>query len=128
MRRISRLWRLWAAPARLVLLTTASSADSAPAGSIVGVVWMDANADGTRQQLESGFPDVELILHQNMAIGQVVLRTRTGRDGRFTFEGIAHGLYAVSMPVGPLAPGFSTYPQRLASGTLTVGVSVSGPT
>ena len=58
-------------------------------------VWQDSNNDGVQQEGEPGLPNVEVALLN--ANDTPITTTRTDTDGRYTFEGLIPGDYAVSV-------------------------------
>jgi hypothetical protein len=79
-------------------------------GSLSGVVYFDANGDGTRTANspgvyfdEHGITGVYITLRGTNDLGEtVVLTTRTGEDGSYAFTGLRPGVYSIleSQPEG----------------------------
>jgi hypothetical protein len=78
--------------------------DEITPGSISGYVYFDANANGVRDEGESGLSNVFVDL-QGVAFGVPVFQsTITGFDGSYSFQGLQPGRYVIS----EVQPGFYT--------------------
>ena len=65
--------------------------------SIAGLVFEDANRNGTLDGTDRGISGVEIVLNGTDDLGQsVAIRTRTDGDGRYRFDGLRPGTYGVS--------------------------------
>lgn len=71
----------------------------APSGSISGVVFNDANGNGTLDDGEGGLASVTVQLQD--ADGNVLEETTTAADGNYAFTGLAGGAYSVSQSLLP---------------------------
>lgn len=75
-----------------------ASPPTAGTGELRGVVWLDVSVGGNTGKIdptERGLPGVAL---EAVRDGQVVARTTTGDDGRFTFPDLARGEVVVRLP------------------------------
>jgi hypothetical protein len=73
-------------------------------GSISGTVWNDGNGNGIQEDPSTGLPGVTVKLKQ----GGTVLQTKTtNSNGIFLFEGLAAGVYEVSVDSGTLPSGIT---------------------
>ena len=75
-----------------------ASAPQAGAGELRGLVWLDVSAGGNAGEvdvIERGLPGIAV---EAVRDGQVVARTTTGDDGRFTFPDLAVGEVTVRLP------------------------------
>jgi RHS repeat-associated protein len=72
--------------------------DSAPLGSITGIVWNDANADGLRSG-ESGLSGVNVWLYAGTSetSGTALATATTASDGSYSFASLAPGSYTVKV-------------------------------
>lgn len=62
---------------------------------ITGVVWNDTNVDGERQNTENLVPGIEVLLVNLNDSGNVLARTSTNSNGRYTFSDLEQGNYIV---------------------------------
>lgn len=87
----------------LVLLLGLSSPAAAQATSGVGgVVWLDADEDGTVDPSEARVAGAQVKLRQG---GAVVATTVTAADGSYAFAGVDAGNYGVQVVTSSLPPG-----------------------
>ena len=63
--------------------------------NITGVVWNDANTDGERQTEENLIPGIEVLLVNLNDSSNVLARTSTNSNGRYTFTDLEQGDYIV---------------------------------
>jgi large repetitive protein len=89
-------------------------------GSVSGLVWLDANADGLRDAGEAGLPGITVALSQ----GETTQTVTTVEDGTYRFEA-AVGEYAVSLKNLPddVLPVVGSLPVTVAAGTEIAGVN-----
>jgi ABC-type sugar transport system permease subunit len=83
-----------------------ASQPTAGAGEVRGVVWLDVSVNGNAGKvdpIERGLPGVAV---EAVRDGQVVARTTTGDDGRFTFPDLARGEVVVRLPSSNFALPF----------------------
>jgi hypothetical protein len=66
-------------------------------GSISGTVWLDMNANGTRNPGEGGMAGVTVSLRAGGCGGSVVATTTTAADGSYSFTNLTAGSYCVSV-------------------------------
>src|SRR5262249_12345024 len=64
--------------------------------SLSGVVWFDANDNGSKGKLESGIGQVALTLTGTNDLGQpITLSTTTASDGSYSFGNLRPGTYTI---------------------------------
>lgn len=83
-----------------------ASTPQAGAGELRGVVWLDVSVNGNAGKvdpIERGLPGIAV---EAVRDGQVVARTTTGDDGRFTFPDLARGEVVVRLPSSNFALPF----------------------
>ncbi|NKE63247.1 ABC transporter permease subunit [Lentzea sp. PSKA42] len=83
-----------------------ASVPAAGNGEVRGVVWLDVSVGGSAGKvdpIERGLPGIAV---EAVRDGQVVARTTTGDDGRFTFPDLASGEVAVRLPSSNFALPF----------------------
>jgi ABC-type sugar transport system permease subunit len=83
-----------------------ASTPQAGAGELRGVVWLDVSLNGNAGKIdgiERGLPGIAV---EAVRDGQVVARTTTGDDGRFTFPDLARGEVVVRLPSSNFALPF----------------------
>ncbi len=73
--------------------------------TLSGVVYVDANANGTRETGENGLPSVTLTVRDGN--GNVLASTTTGPDGSYLFSALLPGTYALA-ETQPAGYGSST--------------------
>lgn len=66
-------------------------------GSVSGTVWLDMNANGTRNPGEGGMADVTVSLRAGGCGGSVVATTTTASNGSYSFADLSAGNYCVSV-------------------------------
>ncbi|MET9227885.1 ABC transporter permease subunit [Lentzea sp. NPDC003310] len=83
-----------------------ASPATADTGELRGLVWLDVSVGGAAGRVdptERGTPGVVV---EAVRDGQVVARTTTGDDGRFTFPDLGAGEVSVRLPAENFAPPF----------------------
>lgn len=122
-----------------VNVTAGATATATPigfqsAGVVAGVVFDDANGNGTRDGAEGGLSGVTVQL-VNATTGAVVATTTTAADGSYTFPSVPSGSYLVreTDPAGYTSTTPNVVPVTVVSGTTAVanfgdqvGSTVSG--
>ncbi len=90
-----------------------------PLGSISGLVWNDANGDGSRQGGEVGMGAATVFLGQGACPSSGYKTTTSAGNGTFTFNSLPAGTYCVSMNITPVCntPSIPTTP---TSYTITI--------
>ena len=74
----------------------------AQTGSISGVIWLDLNADGTRDADEGVIPEFPVMLYQG---DEVIAETVSDNEGLYIFEDLAPGEYRVGIQAQMLEAG-----------------------
>ena len=70
-------------------------------GSVAGIVWNDANANGRREAAEVGVGDVIVSFHRVLAAGWAFqTSTKTDSAGRYRIDGLQAATYAVVLDPG----------------------------
>ncbi|MEU5691898.1 ABC transporter permease subunit [Actinosynnema sp. NPDC020468] len=85
------------APGKVVPEASAASTPTPAPGEVRGVVWLDVSvggAPGRTDRAEKGLPGLAV---EALRGNEVVARTTTGDDGRFTFADLADGEYAIRL-------------------------------
>jgi uncharacterized repeat protein (TIGR01451 family) len=102
--------------------------------SLAGLIWLDANNDGTRQGSEAPIPGVVVTLTGNDAAGRPVNRTATtDATGRYRFDDLmaaGPGGYTVTeQSAQPVVAGNATLDGRTVAGSVggTASAVNSGP-
>lgn len=89
--------------------TTCATHTPPPVGSVSGIVWQDSNANGTKQQNESGYARVNVFLGtgacNNRAMG--TLTTTTNANGNYSFSNVSPGTYCLFMNIVPTCESYS---------------------
>jgi hypothetical protein len=104
---------------------TGGDGGSNPSGtsSITGRVWHDADGDGRVDVGDVGLTGVRVYVdaNNNGLFESTELSTLTGTDGRYTFTGLASGIYRIRQTPGP---GFTqVYPASTAARSVSLGNS-----
>ena len=97
-------------PVSPVIVPPPPPGPATPPAQISGLVYVDANANGTRDGGEAPIPNVLIFLDGIDQNGtRVSQTTRTGTDGRYSFTGLVPGLYTVreQQPDGRLLNGLT---------------------
>ncbi|HEY0201639.1 MAG TPA: hypothetical protein VGC24_08100 [Burkholderiaceae bacterium] len=94
------------------------SSESAGAGRITGVVYLDANRDGTQQASENGAPNVDVILDQRY-------RVTTDRDGRFEFPMVSTGRHQLTLRPESVPLPWGTQPDQVVNVEVQLRASTS---
>jgi hypothetical protein len=76
--------------------TVASAAVSNGVGSVHGLAFIDADANGERSESEDGMPQVDITLASTNGFVRI---TRTGDDGTFGFDGVPVGNYRLNVAI-----------------------------
>jgi alpha-glucoside transport system permease protein len=85
-------------PAQIPPQATSATAPSAGMTELRGVVWLDVSVGGRASQLDGTEKGMPRIAIEAVKDGQVVGRTTSGDDGRFTFPGLPPGSYQLRLP------------------------------
>ena len=88
------------------------------AGLLTGSVFLDSNADGIRQQDETGLPGARVV------IGGTRVGLNTDNEGRFTIQNMPKGVYRVHadtsrLPLGYVAEAATVPPVRIGDAMIT---------
>ena len=76
--------------------TVTANVDAQGSGSIRGIVYVDANADGVQDDGEVGIPGVLITLSQSAGGSSPLRNAITGDDGTFVFDELVAGTYTVA--------------------------------
>lgn len=90
---------------------TGSCAPEAPKAeqpaSLSGIVWKDANANGSQQGGEDGIPGITVFLGKGSCSSTGFKTTTSGSDGGFGFNNLSSGHYCVSVQVVETCKAYS---------------------
>lgn len=93
-------------PGQIPKEASPASLPSSDARELRGVVWLDVSVGGKAGQLDQGERGMPGLVVEAVRDGQVVGRTTTGNDGRFTFPDLTSGDYALRLPPANFALPF----------------------
>ena len=88
-----------------LLLTSNTPTVTVAAHSVGDLVFVDEDADGLHDPGEPGVGAGVPLFLRDASDGQIVDVTATDANGRFVFENLASGSYAVEIPAGVFEPG-----------------------
>jgi hypothetical protein len=71
-----------------------------PSAVLGDTVWIDADGDGERDELESGIPNITVNLCADASCTTVTAATQTDGNGLYTFGDMANGEYYVQVETG----------------------------
>ena len=98
---------------------SATSSVDPVTSSVSGFVYVDANANGTRDPGEEGIPGVTITLTGVDLLGNPVNRvSTTDANGLYTFTNLPGGTYDVAQPVQP--PGFRNGQEEAGTGATAI--------
>ncbi|MEJ2852880.1 MULTISPECIES: carbohydrate ABC transporter permease [unclassified Saccharothrix] len=93
-------------PGQIPKEASPASQPSSDARELRGVVWLDVSVGGKAGQLDQGERGMPGLVVEAVRDGQVVGRTATGNDGRFTFPDLTSGDYTLRLPATNFALPF----------------------
>ncbi len=108
---------------------------AAPTSIVDSFVWVDLNANGTRDSDEPGIPGIDMTVTFAGPDGlfdtadDQSFTTTTGSDGRYGFENLTPGPYRLTHDPADVIPGYklTTYPQGAADAAVLITLVADQP-